>query len=152
MELREIRLILGRHIGLMLVVFYGVVGSASFAAYAPEQIYRANTTVILNIKTVTRGSRQRPTGWFPAPGTRRVGRESDAAGLVPLSGCRRRWRRNARGSRRGRGQRVAHSRANSPSPEAAQAWANAVAEQLVVERADDPLLELVQLDSARSAP
>ena len=50
MELREIRLILGRHLGLMLAVFLAFVAIGLVVAYAPQQIYRAGTTIVLDLQ------------------------------------------------------------------------------------------------------
>lgn len=147
MELREIRLILSRHLWLMFAVLVGFVGIGIFAAYAPEQVYRTSTTVVLNVKSAGVGAGNIPQISFQLPA------------LTELAQSRTLRERGAERvpeelrARPARIQAVADAsvlriRASSPSPEAAKEWADAVAEQLVEDRADDPLVELVQLDPA----
>ncbi len=148
MELREIRLILGRHLGVMLAVFLGFVGIGVVAAYAPEQLYRTNATLVLNLKSVSEGSGSIQQISFQLPALSewaesRTLRER-AAERVPEELRARPARIEALAD-----TSVLRIRATSPSPEAAQSWADAVAAELVAERADDPLVELVQLDPAR---
>jgi Mrp family chromosome partitioning ATPase/capsular polysaccharide biosynthesis protein len=148
MELREIRLILGRHLGVMLVAFLGIVGIGLVAAYAPEQVYRTSTTLVLNIKTVSEGGGTIQQVGFQLPALTQIAESQllreRAAERVPEELRARPARIEALAD-----VSVLQIRARSQSPEVAQAWANAVALELIEERADDPLVELVQLDPAR---
>ena len=151
MDLRDLRLTLTRHWVVMMLVFTTCIAIGAAAAYLPPQRFRTSTTVVLDlpVNQESTGSIQQVNFLLPALREwtqSRVVRDR-AAENVPVELRVPQARIEALTD-----ESVMRIVATANSPEAAQAWANAVGEQLIEERGDSGLIELVRLDPAPLKP
>ncbi len=146
MGLRELRLIIGRHLWVAQAVFLVVVALGAFAAYVPDRTYRTSATAVLDIDaSAESGSIQQVTFLLPAlqEAAQSRGLRERAAEQVPVE-----FRALPAAIKAQVDASVMRIVATAKSPEAAQAWANAVTNQLIEERGDDQSLTITQLDEA----
>jgi Mrp family chromosome partitioning ATPase/capsular polysaccharide biosynthesis protein len=151
MDLRDLRLTLSRHWVVMLMVFNVFVLIGLAASYLPQQQFRTSTTVVLDLPVTEEniGSIQQVNFLLPALRelTQSRALRDRAADKVPVELRVPQARIEALTD-----ESVMRIVATAGSPESAQAWANAVGEQLIEERGDNELIELARLDPAPLKP
>ena len=147
MDLRDLRLTLTRHWVVMLLVSTAIVAIGAAAASLPQQQFRTSTTVVLDLPAADEGTGSIQQVNFLLPALRELTQSralrDRAADKVPLELRVPQARIEALTD-----ESVMRIVATAGSPESAQAWANAVGEQLIEERGDSGFIELARLDPA----
>lgn len=151
MDLRDLRLTLSRHWVVMVMTLVACVAIGAAAAYLPQQEFRTSTTVVLDLPAPDESTSSIQQVNFLLPALRewtqsRAVRDR-AADKVPVELRVPQARIEALTD-----ESVMRIVATAGSPESAQAWANAVGEQLIEERGDNGLIELARLDPAPLKP
>ena len=148
MELRELRLIVSRYLPVAFVVFALCVAAGFAAAFLPVSTYRTSATIVLDLNNdpeLGGVSVQQATFLLPAIEQRAtsVSMRERAANDVPEV-----WRVVRVDMEAVSDSSVLRIRGTSTSPQAAQAWVNAIADRLVEEQSPDSPVVLSVLDSA----
>lgn len=148
MELRELRLILRRHFLVAALAFLICVTLGAVAAFVPDSSYRTSATILLDLPLSEDGSVsiQQVTFLLPALQEQAQSRtlRQRAADRVPAE-----FRAPVARIEAVSDWSVLRIRATAKSALGAQAWANAIAEQLIADRESQPgVVSLSLLDPA----
>ena len=147
MDLRELRLVLRRHIVVAALAFCAVVVLGFAAAFLPPKTYATGASIAVNtpVREGTTGSVQQATFLLPsvvAQAESRALRQA-AAEKLPESVRRVRVRITATAE-----ESVIRIRGRGGNPAAIAAWVNAVADELIAAQADDSPIVLSVIDVA----
>jgi Mrp family chromosome partitioning ATPase len=147
MELRELRLVVGRHKLVAILTFVVVVCVGVAAAYMPAKTYRTSATAVLDVDATseTGSTIQQITFLLPAIQEWAQSRSlrERAADRVPVE-----LQVPPAAIKAQVDASVMRVAATAGSPQAAQAWANAVTAQLISERGEGQGVSIVPLDEA----
>lgn len=148
MDLRELRVILGRYILVATAVFYLCVIGGILAAVLPDKMYSTSATLVMEINNDldTGGGAVQQAGFLLAA----LQEKAQSRSLKDrVSADVAEEFRTTRVDIRASGQSsIMKVRGESVSPFAAEAWVNAVADRLVEEHARDNAVILGVLDRA----
>ena len=148
MELRELRLIVSRHLPIAYIVFALCIAAGFAAAFLPAKTYRTSATIIVDVNNDPEfggGSVQQASFLLPAIETRAQSRSLRDRAARDVPEALRTIRVDITATSN---VSVLTLKGTSISPEAAQVWVNAIADLLVEEQAVDSPVELGVLDTA----
>lgn len=148
MELRELRLIVSRYFPIAFVVFSLCLAVGFAAAFLPQKTYRTGATIVLDVNNdpeLGGVSVQQASFLLPAIEQKAMSTSmrERAAADVPEALRNTRVDIDAASD-----VSVLRIRGTSTSPEASQAWVNAIADRLVEEQSSTSPVVLGVLDSA----